>query len=56
MSDLRERSDVVDHAGRGLRQGGEEDARVRVLAEQAVDLGGLDLGAPLDLVVHGAAP
>jgi hypothetical protein len=52
---LGELPDVVDHAGGGLREGGEHDLHLGVLAEHAVQAGRVDLAAPLGLPVDRLA-
>ena len=53
VGDLRQLLEVVDHAGRGLRERREHDRHVLVLGEPAVQLGGVDLAAPLGRPVDG---
>ena len=52
---LAELPDVVDHAGGGLREGGEHHLHLGVLAEHAVQAGRVDLAAPLGLPVDRLA-
>jgi hypothetical protein len=55
--DLGEGADVVEDAGRGLRLRAEKSLHLSpALRERALDLGGVDLLAPLGLEVDGLGP
>ena len=55
LGDLGDRLDVVDDAGRGLAQRGEDDLDPVVLGQQPVDLGRVQPLAPAGLVADGLA-